>query len=144
MKTRHNAIYILAKSTLCAAMAIFALGLTSNSLAQDKGKKQYKILSFETTVHDFGTFPSSDGPKHCSFTYKNETDTTILIYDVKPSCECTSVEWSKKPIKPGGKGVIKVTYANDAGTHFFNKGISVYTSTWIRPFRLNITGTVTE
>lgn len=144
METRNKAVSILTKSTLFLAAAIVALGMASNSMAQDKGKKKYKILTFETMVHDFGSFPSSDGPKHCSFTYKNETDTTILIYDVKPSCECTSVEWSKKPIRPGGEGVIKVTYANDAGAHYFNKGISVYTSTWVRPFRLNITGTVTE
>lgn len=95
-------------------------------------------------MHDFGEITHEDGVQECSFKYKNQTDTTILIYDVKVFCNCTKVEWPRKPIKPGEEGEIKVKYDNEGTPHHFDKGVSVYTSTGKRPILLRIKGTVTE
>ena len=108
------------------------------------GSQKAKLLTFDSTVHNFGDITNEDGPQTCVFKYSNQTDTTILIYDIKTTCECTKAEWSRKPIRQGESGEIKVTYANEGAPHHFDKGVEVYTSTWARPILLRIQGTVKE
>ena len=42
-----------------------------------------------------------------SFTNSGKAD---LIIELVTSCKCAAIEWPQKPIEPGEKGVIKVTY----------------------------------
>lgn len=109
-----------------------------------KASRKIRLLTFDQKVHNFGDITNEDGPQTCIFKYSNQTDTTILIYDIKTTCECTKVEWSRKPIRQGESGEIKVTYANEGAPHHFDKGVQVYTSTWARPILLRIQGTVKE
>lgn len=122
------------------------VGPKATPQVQDKkpAKKVVRLLTFEEEVHDFGDITKEDGPQTCVFKYSNQTDTTILILNVRTTCECTKAEWTRKPIKPGESGEIKVTYANEAEPHYFDKGILVQTSTWGRALLLRIKGTVKE
>lgn len=144
IKTRNKVGALTGRVIMCVAVAIASLTMPHNSLAQDKGLNKSRLLTFEKTVHDFGEITHEDGAQECSFKYRNQTDTTILIYDVKVFCNCTKVEWPRKPIKPGDEGEIKVRYDNEGKPHHFDKGVSVYTSTGKRPVLLRIKGTVTE
>ena len=144
IKTGNKVGALMGRLIMCVAMAIASLTMPCYCLAQDNGHGKSKLLTFEKTVHDFGNITHEDGAQHCSFKYKNHTDTTILIYDVKVFCNCTKVEWPRKPIKPGDEGEIKVVYDNEGSPHHFDKGVSVYTSTGKRPVLLRIKGTVIE
>jgi hypothetical protein len=54
-----------------------------------------------------------DGPVSCTFSLTNKGNKPVVIYNVTTTCGCTDVEWTRVPIKSGGKGQMKVTYSND-------------------------------
>jgi hypothetical protein len=66
-------------------------------------------ISFSKGKHDFGTIPYKKEAIY-SFEFTNPGKTMLIINDVKTSCGCTVPEWSKEPIRPGGKGQIKIKY----------------------------------
>lgn len=63
----------------------------------------------------------------------------LVINDVTSSCECTSINYSKKPISPGDSISLRVTYKADHPEHF-NKTITVYCNSESSPIRLKISG----
>lgn len=83
-------------------------------------------ISFNETTLDYGTIKiNSDGNR--SFIVKNTGDKPLIISNVKPSCGCTTPEWSKNPILPGKTGEIKVHYkTNIPGA--FQKSIEVFSN----------------
>ena len=42
--------------------------------------------------------------------YTNVGKKPLLLENVTTNCDCTEVEWSRKPLMPGKSDVIKVTY----------------------------------
>ncbi|WP_116124285.1 DUF1573 domain-containing protein [Lewinella sp. IMCC34183] len=60
-----------------------------------------------------------------TFRYRNETDTPLLIDNVRVGCGCTATEWQEQPVAPGETGQLTVTY--DAGvTGYYRKYVKVY------------------
>lgn len=114
------------------------------SYAQNNQSNEEQIVTFNEKIHDFGDMLLTDGPKTCTFTMTNISDSPIVIHNVVSSCGCTIPEWSKAPIPKGGKATIKVTYLNDQGPYPFNKTITVYVSSVTRPVVLRIRGDVHE
>lgn len=85
-----------------------------------------QTISFDKTTFDYGNVKAgSDG--HRFFTVKNTGDKPLIISEVKPSCGCTTPEWSKDPILPGKSAQIKVGY-NTGIKGSFNKLIEVYSN----------------
>ncbi|WP_081871810.1 DUF1573 domain-containing protein [Chryseobacterium sp. FH1] len=85
-----------------------------------------QTISFDKTTFDYGNVKAgSDG--HRFFTVKNTGDKPLIISEVKPSCGCTTPEWSKDPILPGKEAKIKVGY-NTGIKGAFNKLIEVYSN----------------
>lgn len=69
-------------------------------------------FKFETEVVDYGTIEhNADGNREFKFT--NVGKEPLIISNAVGSCGCTTPQWPKEPIKPGGTGVIKVHYATD-------------------------------
>ncbi len=134
-RNHHSAT---AAAALLAALLLWAGALPSRAI--DNGRKG---LTFDETIYDFGKFSEDSGPKTCTFRYTNRSDVAILIYEVTASCGCTNTVWSKKPVKPGESGEIKVTFDNKSGAFEMDKTVTVYMSSAIRPAILRIKGTVT-
>ena len=85
-----------------------------------------QTISFDKTTFDYGNVKAgSDGQRF--FTVKNTGDKPLIISEVKPSCGCTTPEWSKDPILPGKSTQIKVGY-NTGIKGAFNKLIEVYSN----------------
>lgn len=82
-------------------------------------------IKFNETVHNFGSFPESAGKVSCDFEFTNTGNSPLVLQDVKASCGCTTPEWTKTPIAPGKKGVIKATYNATGRPGAFNKTITV-------------------
>lgn len=101
-------------------------------------------LTFEKTTHDFGTFSEDDPVVTATFKFKNSGDTPLIIHQAVASCGCTVPEYTKEPIKPGGKGEIKVTY-NGAGRFpgKFRKTITIHSNADNELVRLYIKGDMT-
>jgi len=85
-----------------------------------------QTISFDKTTWDYGNIKAgADG--HRLFTVKNTGDKPLIISEVKPSCGCTTPEWSKDPILPGKTAQIKVGY-NTGIKGAFQKIIEVYSN----------------
>lgn len=99
-------------------------------------------LRFTRSVWDFGTIREADGKVSCSFEYVNRGKQPVVIDQVNVSCGCTTPEFSRKPIKAGERGELKVTFdpANRAGE--FAKDITVFTGGRRYRTTLRITGNI--
>ena len=76
-------------------------------------------------VHDFGKI-TQNVPATYTFEFTNTGTDPVTITKAKPSCSCTVPEYSKQPVLPGKKGLVKATYdAHNPGV--FNKTITVST-----------------
>ena len=120
-------------------MAIFAICLvTLTAVADDKQAE----ATFATLSHDFGTIQEAKGPVSCTFEFTNTGNKPLLIIDAVASCGCTRPEYPSKPIKPGKKGKIKVTYSPIGRPGAFKKSVKVKTNGKERTVTLRIQGTV--
>lgn len=101
-------------------------------------------IEFDKTVHNFGDIMLDSGPVECIFTLSNNGSKPVVIYNVSTTCGCTDVEWTREPIRAGGKGKIKIVYSNDEGPYPFDKNITVYLSESKKPIILKVRGVSNE
>ena len=108
------------KRLLTSSFALIAM--TFATMAQGKAE-----IKFAESSHNFGTIREADGPVSTEFIFENTGDAPLVIVSATASCGCTKPEYPKSPLRPGEKGVIKVT-DNPAGRPGeFNKTITVRT-----------------
>ena len=69
-------------------------------------------FTFDSEEHDFGTVTAGE---KVSFAYhfKNTGDADLVIRSANGSCGCTVPEFPKEAIKPGGDGIINVTFNSE-------------------------------
>ncbi len=97
-------------------------------------------INVSSKEHNFNSLPYKKEAEY-SFQFTNPGKTPLLIFDVKTSCGCTVPEWTKKPIKPGKSGEIKIKY-DAAFPGVFHKEILVYYNGQDSPVKLSIKGQV--
>lgn len=105
---------------------------------------QKPVIEFEELSYDFGDIQEKGGRVTHVFTYKNTGTTPLIINNVQASCGCTTPEWTRKPIKAGDKGEIKVTYDPINRPGSFNKTITVNANTEKPTTMLRISGNVLQ
>lgn len=95
-------------------------------------------IGFNKEKHDFGTIAYKKEAA-CTFEFSNTGKSVLIIYDVKTSCGCTVPEWTKEPILPGKKGLLKIKY-DAAFPGVFRKTIDVTYNGSGSPVSLEING----
>lgn len=82
-----------------------------NVLAQNAPKTNVKgpEIKFDKKEHQIGVLKIGE-VREFSYTYTNVGTEPLILYNVVSNCDCTEIEWSKAPVMPGKKGVIKVKY----------------------------------
>lgn len=102
-------------------------------------------IKFERFTQDLGTFSEKNPVQKTTFTFTNIGQAPLVINQVVASCGCTVPKYDKKPIAPGEKGTIEVTY-NGKGKFpgHFKKTITVRTNGKVEMTRLRIEGEMTE
>ena len=85
-------------------------------------------LKFNEREFDFGEIKELDGKVSHKFVFTNNSKKSIQILTVKPSCGCTTPDWSKKEVKPGKEGFIVAEYNPKGRPGVFRKSLSVVTS----------------
>ncbi len=110
-----------------------------NVMAQSAKSK----IVFDGQEHDFGTIAEEGGPKSYIFYFTNKGDAPLILNNVQASCGCTTPEWTQKPVPPGEKGSIKVSYNPQNRPGPFHKTITVYTNGESPQSVLSISGIVT-
>jgi hypothetical protein len=86
-------------------------------------------IAFEQTEYDFGEIPHKSKKVECRFEFTNDGSAPLVITRTLTSCNCVKVSYDKKPVPPGQKGTITVTYEvskKDPGV--FYKVIEVYSN----------------
>jgi len=100
-------------------------------------------LKFNKEVHDFGKL--SEGPLATyNFEVTNTGTAPVVISNAQASCGCTTPEFSKDAIMPGGKSVIKVGYNTSGRPGAFTKTITVMSNAENSSVILTIKGEVTS
>ncbi|MCH5238638.1 MAG: DUF1573 domain-containing protein [Muribaculaceae bacterium] len=94
------------------------------------------------TEYDFGLIQESNGPVEGLFRFVNKGGKPVYIREVKPSCGCTSVNFTQGQIKKGDVGEIRVTFDAENRPGKFDKGIHVFLKDEAMPINLRIEGTV--
>lgn len=99
-------------------------------------------IAFTEMVYDYKDVPESGGKVEHQFNFTNTGNQPLVIHNVQASCGCTTPDWTKNPIQPGGKGFVKATYdpANRPGQ--FNKTITVMSNADQPSMILRIIGNV--
>lgn len=109
----------------------------TTTIVEDKNAPE---LTLDKTVYDFGTIAyKSNGA--FEFSFKNTGKEPLIISNVQKTCGCTSLDWTKDPVKSGDKGVIKVTY-DTSRTGAFTKNIIVFSNSKTPQVTLTFKGTV--
>lgn len=87
-------------------------------------------ISFIDSVYDFNNLKFGEKAS-CVFKYQNIGNQDLLITGVETSCGCTSVEYSKAPLKPGNEAtfIVNLNTSEDFGTK--NETVTVYSNSAI-------------
>ena len=131
---------------VCLTALLWAFALTA--VADDKGTDTNKkvkakaIAMFTEKNHDFGYIKEEKGAVSHDFEFENVGDEPLIILSATASCGCTRPEYPTKPIKPGKKGKIKVTFSPIGRPGPFRKEIRVKTNGRNKMVRVHIEGSV--
>ena len=107
------------KNYILASLLLFFV-LTSFS--------QKPNISFEESEHNFGNIEEKGGKVSHKFTFTNNGKNPLRILSVKPSCGCTTPDWTKDEIKPGNQGYIIAEYNPKGRPGVFRKSLSIVTN----------------
>jgi uncharacterized protein DUF1573 len=118
----------------------FALVVPIESFGQQLGPN----ISFESTSHNYGQLKENDGIAKHKFIFTNTGSQPLIVQNVKPSCGCTSSDWTKNPIPPGGEGYVTAEYNPKNRPGKFSKSIRVTTNAEPSTTILRINGVVEE
>lgn len=91
--------------------------------------------------YDFGLMKEVAGPKTGVSRFVNLGPDTVSIFNVRPSCGCTSADWSDDPVAPGDTATVAYTYDPAMRPGRFEKSVKVQLSDGTR-HSIRITGNV--
>ena len=120
---------------LLMTILLMTIGITIMS-AQNQA-----VFKFDQTTINVGTFPASSPVKEAVFTFTNIGNAPLVINEVIASCGCTIPKYDKRPIAPGQKGSIEITY-NGQGKFagHFKKSITIKSNATTEMTRIYIEG----
>ena len=106
-----------------AALAQAGYSQVAASAATAAPKADLAVFETTSLTHDFGKIKQSVPVTH-EFKFTNKGKVPMVITNVAASCGCTTPDWTRDPIMPGGEGFVKATY-NAASPGAFNKTVTV-------------------
>ena len=115
--------------------AAFVAGISA--MAQQKVDEVIKV---NHEKHDFGKIKQGV-PVTTFFTITNTSDKPMVIENAWAGCGCTTPEYSKEPIAPGGSSQVKVGY-NAAAMGRFEKDVNIKLAGVTEAKIIKITGEV--
>ncbi len=111
----------------CRAQSAPAQGPTSEASSRTSEKGARLVLPVNTC--NFGNVPRKGGNLEKEFVFRNEGTAPLVIVRVLTSCSCFKATFPKRPVAPGGEGVIRIVYEplkSEPGT--FNKVLQIYSN----------------
>ncbi|PLX21982.1 MAG: hypothetical protein C0599_07255, partial [Salinivirgaceae bacterium] len=103
------------------------------SISALNAQQQGPHIAFDKVLHDYGKINENDGLAKYNFEFTNTGSAPLIINEVKPTCGCTSSDYTKQPVNPGEKGFISAEYNPKNRPGPFNKTIRVITNSVDNP-----------
>jgi hypothetical protein len=98
------------------------------------------VAAVDNQNFDFGKVKQNVPATH-KFIFTNKGKVPMVITNAQPSCGCTTPDWTKTPIPPGGQGFVQATY-NAAAAGTFDKKVTVTANVESGTITLSIRGEV--
>ncbi|MBX7241757.1 MAG: DUF1573 domain-containing protein [Bacteroidia bacterium] len=98
-------------------------------------------LAWDSETFDFGKMNEGDKVKHI-FTVTNTGTNPLYVVNVKPSCGCTSPNWTKEAIAPGKTGIVEIEFNSAGKAGMQSKTVMITTNTEPVQKSLKFTGEV--
>jgi hypothetical protein len=140
--------YIHMKKLIFPALALLIFAACSNDDASDSATRigtdliknpataageadtvNIPVMSFEDDTWNFGLISQGEKVSY-SYRFKNTGKTNLIISSAKGSCGCTVPEYPKKPIPPGGEGVIEVAFDSEGKSGNQSKNVTILANTY--------------
>jgi hypothetical protein len=100
------------------------------------------VIVFDSKEKKFSKTPEGEIVE-IVFNFENKGKSNLLITDVKPGCSCTTPDWPKDPIAPGGKGSIRALFNTEGkGGGMHEKSVAVYSNATEPAISLSFSGEV--
>jgi hypothetical protein len=112
---------------------IIILSVLIISITALNAQQQGPHIAFDKVVHDYGKINETDGVSKYNFEFTNTGSAPLIINEVKPTCGCTSSDYTKKPVNPGEKGFVSAEYNPKNRPGPFSKTIRVITNSADNP-----------
>jgi hypothetical protein len=108
-----------------------------------KDSAKFTTIQWQDSVIDFGTKKMGE-IVNVTFLCTNTGNKPLYLFDVRPGCGCTLVDYTKQPIEPGEQGKIEAKFdTNKSHPGEVHKNIYVHTNTFNHtPMYLGFTGTI--
>lgn len=100
-------------------------------------------IQFDKTEHEFGKI-KQDAPVTHRYTFKNTGKNPLVIQSAKGSCGCTTPNWSKEPIPPGGQGFVEAQFNPKGRPGMNHKTVTVTCNTEQKTHTLTFKAEVEE
>lgn len=113
--------------------------ISGKSVSPSFNERASTTISLLENNIDFGSFSWYKEQEREIRVMSNTGSIPLVVDNVSTSCGCISVEYSKEPVQPSKKMVLKVKYKAEHAGHF-NKTVTVYCNAENAPFKLRITG----
>jgi hypothetical protein len=98
-------------------------------------------LTFTEKSFDFGEVDAGAVLQH-TFSFTNTGAVPLIIRDVRSTCGCTVADWPRRPIEPGGRGEIPVTFDTKNKNGRQSKPITITTNTYPNKTTIYMNGRV--
>jgi Protein of unknown function (DUF1573) len=99
------------------------------------------ILTCDKSTWEFGRINEGEIVLH-TFSFTNTGNEALVINKCQASCGCTTPTCDKKPIPPGGSGIIKIRFDSNGKKNNQTKNVTVTANTNPPETILTITGFV--
>lgn len=143
-KDQFSEIKIDQKSNMVVANDEFTGGVTNTQPKTTMKPEDYPVMEIENNGEfDFGTIKEGDKVEHV-FKFKNVGKKgDLVVVDARASCGCTVPDWTKKPLKVGESGEIKIIFNSAGKPGQQNKTVTLTTNTdlghQLIKFKANVT-----
>lgn len=122
------------KLYLIAALCLFSLAASAQEDEAKERRRQkdepegQSQITFVDTEHNFGRIHEQGKKVTHDFVFTNTGDCPLVITRAVSSCRCVSASYTRKPIPPGGQGMVSVTYDPKKQFGVFRKAIQVFSN----------------
>ena len=128
----HSSIRFLLYCLFCT---LLPLTMAQEALAQSPSRS----FVYDKRIHDFGRIDERRGTVSHTFTFKNTSSKPFVVNRVNVGCSCVKADFPKKPVPPGGKASVTVSFDPTRRPGKFSKevvlmlnGYQEYVRVWIK------------